>query len=120
VLDAGIRAVESVDRGIGAIAQAVLAQRGALLITADHGNCEMMIDPITHQPHTAHTLNPVPLIFVQAGELADDLVLAPRGRICDVAPTMLQLLGIPQPAAMTGHSLLPDRFPNRAGARPGP
>jgi 2,3-bisphosphoglycerate-independent phosphoglycerate mutase len=112
VLDAGIRAVESVDRGIGEIARAVLDQRGALLVTADHGNCEMMIDPVTHGPHTAHTLNPVPLLFVDAGYEKNKLTLRPGGRICDVAPTMLQLLGIPKPAAMTGRSLLPESFPN--------
>jgi 2,3-bisphosphoglycerate-independent phosphoglycerate mutase len=71
-----------------------------------------MIDPVTRGPHTAHTLNKVPLIFVDPGYEADKVQLKDRGRICDVAPTMLQLLGIEQPGAMTGVSLLPDHFPN--------
>ena len=114
VLPAAIEAVEALDRGIGEIARAVISQRGAMLITADHGNCEMMIDPITRGPHTAHTLNKVPLIYVDPGYEADKVKLLDGGRICDVAPTMMQLLGLEQPSAMTGHSLLPARFPNVA------
>jgi 2,3-bisphosphoglycerate-independent phosphoglycerate mutase len=112
VLPAAIEAVEAVDRGIGEIAKAVISARGAMFVPADHGNCEMMIDPVTHGPHTAHTLNKVPLIFVDPGYEADKVKLKDGGRICDVAPTMMQLLGIEQPKAMTGHSLLPDHFPN--------
>ncbi|MEI8255544.1 MAG: 2,3-bisphosphoglycerate-independent phosphoglycerate mutase [Deltaproteobacteria bacterium] len=110
VLPAAIEAIEVVDRGVGEIAQAVMAAGGAMFITADHGNCEMMIDPITRQPHTAHTLNKVPLIFVEPGIDGDMVRLADGGRICDVAPTMLQILGIPQPAAMTGHRLLSGKY----------
>jgi 2,3-bisphosphoglycerate-independent phosphoglycerate mutase len=104
VLPAAITAVEAVDAGIGRIAAAVQKQGGALLITADHGNCELMTDPKTGAPHTAHTLNPVPLVYVNDAQR--DAKLRSGGRICDVAPTMLQIMGIPQPASMTGVSLL--------------
>jgi 2,3-bisphosphoglycerate-independent phosphoglycerate mutase len=102
VLAAAIRAVETVDAGLGAIADAVLAQGGALLVTADHGNCEMMRDPQSGGPHTAHTLNPVPVLLAGAppGTSLHDGILA------DLAPTLLALLGIPQPVAMTGRSLI--------------
>ena len=104
MLDAAIHAVQAVDVGVGRIADAVRARGGALIVTADHGNCELMKDPATGQPHTAHTLNPVPLLYVNDAER--DVAVMDGGRICDVAPTMLRLLGIPQPAAMTGHDLL--------------
>ena len=102
-LEAAIKAVEAVDAGVGAIREAVREQGGALIITADHGNCETMVDEHGH-PHTAHTLNPVPLYFVD--DARRDAKLRPGGRIADVAPTMLELLGLPQPAEMTGRSLL--------------
>lgn len=102
VLAAAIRAVEAVDTGLGAIAAAVAAQNGALLVTADHGNCELMRDPETGGPHTAHTLNPVPVLMAggPAGARLHDGILA------DLAPTLLGLLDIPQPAAMTGKTLI--------------
>jgi 2,3-bisphosphoglycerate-independent phosphoglycerate mutase len=102
VLDAAVKAVETVDAGLGAIIDAVLAQGGRLLVTADHGNCEMMRDPETGGPHTAHTLNPVPVVLAgaPAGTRLRDGILA------DLAPTLLALLEIPQPAAMTGRSLI--------------
>jgi 2,3-bisphosphoglycerate-independent phosphoglycerate mutase len=75
---------------------------GALIITSDHGNCEQMQDEQGH-PHTAHTTNPVPLFYVNDGD--KQIALRPHGRICDVAPTMLEVIGLPQPAAMTGVSL---------------
>jgi 2,3-bisphosphoglycerate-independent phosphoglycerate mutase len=103
VLDAAIVAVEAVDAGVGAIVEAARKQGGAVLVTADHGNCELMKDPATGQPHTAHTLNPVPLLYVNDADA--NAKLASGGRICDVAPTMLALLGLPQPAAMTGRNL---------------
>ncbi len=103
ILDAAIDAVEVVDEGLGRIVDATIAKGGAVIITADHGNCELMKDPATGEPHTAHTLNPVPLVFVNEASRAQRLRTG--GRICDVAPTMLELLGIPQPAAMTGTSL---------------
>ena len=104
VLDAAVRAVEAVDVGIGELSRAVLDVGGAMIVTADHGNCETMIDPVTGGVHTAHTLNPVPLWFVR-GEDEGRKISLRRGRICDVAPTMLELMGLAQPAAMTGRSL---------------
>ena len=101
-LDAAIKAVETVDTGLGRIAGAIAAQHGALLVTADHGNCEMMRDPQTGGPHTAHTTNPVPVFCMgaPAGATMHDGILA------DLAPTVLALLGLKQPEAMTGKSLL--------------
>jgi 2,3-bisphosphoglycerate-independent phosphoglycerate mutase len=100
-LEAAIRAVETVDAGLGRLAEAVGRAGGALLVTADHGNCEMMRDPETGGPHTAHTTNPVPIFVVNGGSqsLAD-------GRLADVAPTLLELMGLDKPAEMTGVSLL--------------
>jgi 2,3-bisphosphoglycerate-independent phosphoglycerate mutase len=102
VLAAAIRAVETVDAGLGRIAAAVQAQGGALLVTADHGNCEMMRDPVTGGPHTAHTTNPVPVFLVGGppGARLHD------GKLADVAPTLLELMRLPQPAAMTGRPLV--------------
>src|SRR5262249_11803284 len=99
-LDAAIKAVETVDAGLGRIAEAVGKARGALLVTADHGNCELMRDPETGGPHTAHTTNPVPVVLL-GGE---DASLS-EGRLADIAPTLLALMGLPQPAEMTGTSL---------------
>ncbi len=105
-LDAAIDAVDAVDAALGRVVEAVRAAGGALLITADHGNCELMKDPATGAPHTSHTTNRVPLLLVD--ETRRDVRLREGGRICDVAPTLLQILGQPQPAAMTGRSLLRD------------
>jgi len=101
-LVAAIRAVEAVDAGLGAIADAVRAAGGALLVTADHGNAELMRDPETGGPHTAHTTNPVPVLLMggPAGATLRD------GRLADLAPTLLALMGLPQPAAMTGTNLI--------------
>jgi 2,3-bisphosphoglycerate-independent phosphoglycerate mutase len=103
-LEPTIRAVETVDTCLGRIYQA-MKQRGggAWLITADHGNAEMMVDPGTGGPHTAHTTNPVPFIYV-AGD-ADDFTLRPGGSLRDISPTMLELLGVGQPTQMTGGDL---------------
>ena len=100
-LKAAIKAVETVDTGLGKIADAIDRSGGALLVTADHGNCEMMRDPATGGPHTAHTTNPVPLLLQGGGgaSLAD-------GRLADLAPTLLELMQLPKPAEMTGVSLL--------------
>jgi 2,3-bisphosphoglycerate-independent phosphoglycerate mutase len=102
ILQAAITAVETVDAGLGRIAGAITAQGGSLLVTADHGNCEMMRDPQTGGPHTAHTTNPVPVFCLgaPAGAKLHDGILA------DLAPTILALMGVRQPAAMTGRSLL--------------
>jgi 2,3-bisphosphoglycerate-independent phosphoglycerate mutase len=101
-LEAATRAVEAVDAGLGRIAEAVRARGGALLVTADHGNAEMMRDPETGGPHTAHTTNPVPVLLM-GGPSGTTLA---EGRLADVAPTLLALLGLERPAAMTGRSLL--------------
>ena len=100
-LSAAITAVETVDAGLGRIADAIARQGGALLFTADHGNCEMMRDPETGGPHTAHTTNPVPVCLTAgARRLRED------GRLADLAPTLLALMGLAQPAEMTGQSLI--------------
>ena len=104
VMNAAVTAVETVDAALGKLVAAARAKGGAVFITADHGNCELMKDPATGQPHTAHTTNPVPLLYVNDADR--DAKLKTGGRICDVAPTMLELLGLPKPAAMSGHSLL--------------
>ena len=103
-LAAAIRAAEAVDVAIGAVETAVRAAGGALLITADHGNLEMMRDPETGQPHTAHTVGPVPFVLVADGR--PGATLRAGGALRDVAPTILDLLGLPAPAAMSGHSLI--------------
>ena len=100
VLSAAIKAVEAVDIGLGRIADAVLAQGGALLVTADHGNCEMMKDPVTGGPHTSHTTNPVPVVLAGV-----EGVTLHNGRLADIAPTLLALMGLPQPVEMTGQKL---------------
>ena len=110
-LDAAIKAVETIDQCLGRLASAIEQAGGTLVITADHGNAEMMRDPETGEPHTAHTLNPVPFLIVNPpwtiGNLED-------GRLADVAPTLLDLLGLDKPAAMTGHSLV---LPQESGRR---
>ncbi len=98
-----IHAIETVDSCLGRIYTAVRQRGGALLITADHGNAEMMIDPETGGPHTAHTTNPVPFILV--GEDATRYVLRKDGALQDISPTVLGILGIEQPREMTGHDL---------------
>jgi 2,3-bisphosphoglycerate-independent phosphoglycerate mutase len=99
-LPAAIKAVETVDAGLGRIAAAVAKQGGALLVTADHGNCELMRDPATGGPHTAHTTNPVPVLLQGGGGALKD------GRLADVAPTLLALMDLNQPREMTGNSLI--------------
>ena len=100
VIPAAVKAVEAVDKLLGDVVEAVTAKGGACLVTADHGNCDHMLEP-DGSPNTAHSLNPVPFIVTAEGvELRDSGILA------DVAPTALDLLGIPQPEAMTGHSLV--------------
>ena len=101
-LPAAIKAVETVDAGLGRIADAIQKSSGALLVTADHGNCEMMRDPETGGPHTAHTTNPVPILLLGARNRA----LNAEGRLADIAPTLLELMDLPKPKEMTGTSLL--------------
>ena len=100
-LAAAVRAVEAVDQSMSAVVEAVEEAGGELLITADHGNVEQMMDPDTGQSHTAHTLNPVPLLF--HGRPAR---MEATGCLRDIAPTMLYLLGLDKPAEMTGRSLV--------------
>jgi 2,3-bisphosphoglycerate-independent phosphoglycerate mutase len=100
-LDAAIKAVETVDAGLGRIVDAIGRAGGVLLVTADHGNCELMRDAETGGPHTAHTTNPVPVVLVEAGEVA----LA-AGKLADIAPTLLELMELPKPPEMTGRSLI--------------
>jgi 2,3-bisphosphoglycerate-independent phosphoglycerate mutase len=104
VLGAAIRAVEVVDAGVDKIVKAARAAGGAVLITADHGNCELMKDPVTGQPHTSHTLNPVPFVYINDSDR--NVRIRKGGRLCDVAPTMLDVLHLQKPADMTGVSLL--------------
>jgi len=102
VLSAAITAVETVDRAVGQIIAAVRAKGGELLVTADHGNCEMMRDPATGEPHTSHTVGPVDLVYVGSRSAS----LRGGGALRDLAPTILDLLGVDKPAEMTGASLL--------------
>ena len=101
VMDAAVKAMEAVDTCAGKIVKKVLALGGAVCITADHGNLEKMYDGETNQPYTAHTTNPVPFLMVSA-----DRPKLHEGILADIAPTLLELLGIVQPAEMTGHSLI--------------
>ena len=101
-LPAAIKAVEKIDDCVRRVVKAILNQHGTLLITADHGNCEQMIDYKTGEPHTAHTTNPVPLILVTENEK----LKIKSGKLADLAPTMLELLGIEKPEEMTGESIL--------------
>ncbi|MGE5508075.1 MAG: 2,3-bisphosphoglycerate-independent phosphoglycerate mutase [Chitinophagales bacterium] len=103
VLEAAIKACEAVDACVGRVADAVVRAGGAMLLTADHGNCEQMIDYETGEPWTAHTLNPVPVCLIDEARRAFRLR---EGILADVAPTLLELMGLPVPGEMTGQSLL--------------
>ena len=101
-LPAAIKAVETVDQCAAQLVDAVLAKGGVALVTADHGNCEVMRDELTDKAHTYHTTNPVSFLII-----ANEYIRAvPRGKLADVAPTVLDLLGISQPDVMTGRSLI--------------
>ena len=117
-LQAAMKAAETVDHCIGRVSEAVERAGGSLLITADHGNAEQMLDPTTGQPHTAHTMNKVPLILVNAPDSVQTLA---DGRLADIAPTVLALMALPQPAAMTGECLIrpiPEQLDRAAVAAP--
>ncbi len=101
-LPAAIAACEAVDAGLGRALAALEKAGGAMIVTADHGNCEMMVDPETGGPHTAHTTNPVPVILVGGPEGAK----LEKGRLADLAPTLLELMGLAPPPEMTGRSLI--------------
>ncbi|MBI5779360.1 MAG: 2,3-bisphosphoglycerate-independent phosphoglycerate mutase [Planctomycetes bacterium] len=105
VLESAIKAVETVDEGVGRITEAILKQNGVVLITSDHGNAEEMIDHHnSNQPHTYHTTNIVPFILV--GEQFKDRKLRSGGRLCDISPTILEIINIQKPSEMDGISLL--------------
>ncbi|MFH1262797.1 MAG: 2,3-bisphosphoglycerate-independent phosphoglycerate mutase [Pseudomonadota bacterium] len=104
IFDAAVAAVEATDRAIGKIAEAAAACGYTLFITADHGNVEQMKDPVSGKPFTAHTTNPVPFICI--GPEKKKVRLADHGALCDIAPTVLKVLGITPPAQMTGKNLL--------------
>lgn len=101
VFECAVKAVETVDECMGKVIDAVLAQGGTVCVTADHGNADQMLDPVTHDVFTAHTTNPVP--FIVAGT---DCELRSGGRLADIAPTMLELMKLDKPAEMTGESLI--------------
>jgi 2,3-bisphosphoglycerate-independent phosphoglycerate mutase len=108
-IEATVKAVETVDACLAIIEKAVRAKGGAMLITADHGNAEMMIDPATGGPHTAHTTNPVP--FIVLSDDAKQFTLKPNGSLRDISPTILGMLGINEPKEMTGSDLRIPRKP---------
>lgn len=103
MIPAAVAAVERVDSLVGDAVQAIKDVDGILFICADHGNAEQMIDYTTGNPHTAHTTNPVPFILVNADPAYG---LAEGGCLADIAPTLIELMGLKQPEEMTGHSLL--------------
>ncbi|MDI9408138.1 MAG: 2,3-bisphosphoglycerate-independent phosphoglycerate mutase [Candidatus Pacebacteria bacterium] len=117
IIAAAVKAVEAVDQALGAIRAAVEATGAALIVTADHGNVEMMQDPISHKPHTAHSLNPVPLLVVN-GRAELQPLTDRHGRLADIAPTVLALMGLAQPTAMTGKSLVTKALPNSREVTP--
>lgn len=115
-MPAAIKAAETVDACVGRVEQAVKQMDGVMLITADHGNLEEMLDRSSGQAHTQHTTNPVPLLLT--GGARTDAYALSDGRLCDIAPTLLHFLGLPQPAEMTGHCLAkPGATANQPTAR---
>ena len=103
--EAAVRACEVIDECIGKVVDAAMSKKGKMIITADHGNIEQLIDYDTGMPHTAHTINRVPVILVDEERKK---IRLNKGTAIDVAPTVLQLLGLPQPKEITGHSLIVD------------
>ena len=104
VMDAAVKAVHAVDECLNTVVNAILATGGRCIVTADHGNCELMWDEAQNAPFTAHTTLPVPCMLID--NTRRDVTLRKGGRLCDLAPTLLELLGLPIPAEMTGKSLL--------------
>jgi 2,3-bisphosphoglycerate-independent phosphoglycerate mutase len=109
VIEAAVKAVETVDTCLGRLIEAVRRRSGTVLVTADHGNADQMVDYETGSPHTAHTMHPVPILLV--GPATRQSLRS--GILADVAPTLLSLMGLPAPAVMTGKSLV---VPESAGA----
>ena len=103
VMEAAVKAVHAVDECLDKVVTAILKNGGRCLITADHGNCEYMWDYEENAPFTAHTTNPVPCVYVDAAE--KDVELREGGRLSDLAPTLLDMLGLPKPVEMTGSTL---------------
>ncbi len=101
MFEAAVAAVEAVDECLGKVVSALMAKDATILITADHGNADCLVDPDTKESFTAHTTNPVPLIVMGAGD-----VKLERGKLADLAPTMLDLMGLDKPEEMTGNSLI--------------
>jgi 2,3-bisphosphoglycerate-independent phosphoglycerate mutase len=105
-LPAAIKAVEATDSGVGELLKALEQVGGKAVVCADHGNCEQMWDPVHNAPHTSHTLNLVEVFVVGEGFAAGRTKMRQDGRLADIAPTLLQLMGLPQPPEMTGRSLI--------------
>ncbi|NLJ95797.1 MAG: 2,3-bisphosphoglycerate-independent phosphoglycerate mutase [Clostridiales bacterium] len=103
ILEAAVKAVEAVDECVGKAVEALLSVDGQMFLCADHGNAEQLIDYNTNEPFTAHTTNPVPFILIN---FDDNYTLAPGGRLADIVPTLIDMMGMKQPEAMTGKSLL--------------
>jgi 2,3-bisphosphoglycerate-independent phosphoglycerate mutase len=112
ILDAAMKAAVTIDASLGRLEKAITAAGGVMLVTADHGNAELMRDPVTGEPHTAHTVGKVDLILVNGTEGAT----LSEGRLADVSPTILALMGLGQPAEMTGRSLI-SQFEHAAGSQ---
>ena len=104
VIPAAIAAVKAVDECVGRVVGAVLVAGGRCIVTADHGNADQMVDPETGEPFTAHTTNPVP--FILCDPAREHAALRQGGRLADIAPTLLDMAGLPQPAEMTGQSMI--------------
>ena len=104
IIEAAVEAVETVDYCMGRIVEAIRKVGGSVIVTADHGNSEKMLDHATGEPHTAHTSNPVPFIFID--DSLKHATIREDGRLSDVAPTLLDLMGLDKPAEMTGKSLI--------------
>ncbi|MBQ4346930.1 MAG: alkaline phosphatase family protein, partial [Firmicutes bacterium] len=103
IMEAAVAAVEAVDKCVGKVYDAVLEAGAQMFLCADHGNSEQMEDPKTGAPYTAHTTNPVPFVLINANE---SFGLKTGGKLCDIAPTLLDIMEIPIPAQMTGRSLI--------------
>ena len=104
IIEAAKAAVKAVDECVGKVVDAIVAKGGNVIITADHGNADQMIDPVSGGPFTAHTTNPVPVIVIDPKHPKHEL--REGGRLCDLCPTMLKLMGMEQPKEMTGESLI--------------
>jgi 2,3-bisphosphoglycerate-independent phosphoglycerate mutase len=120
MMPAALKAIETIDQSLGKLEAALESVGGVMVVTADHGNIEMMRDPITGAPHTAHTTFDVPIFLVNAEVLG--AVRLDNGKLADIAPTVLALMGLQQPPEMTGHSLLsiatPSKGPAHAARQP--